>query len=220
MPKAVARLAVDVVSAVPGSTAARAAVVVGATGVAVGAGALGMDPSGGVSHAAAPAVHSRSLQLQAQSLVQDHTSNMGAVDARSSRSLHRPPLASVEQAAKAGAMPAAKQNVSGAVTKTVAPASPQEVAMSLLGSYGWDSGQFSCLNALWTRESNWNLYAQNVSSGAYGIPQALPGSKMATAGSDWATDATTQIRWGLSYIRSSYGSPCGAWGHSESYGWY
>jgi Transglycosylase SLT domain len=76
------------------------------------------------------------------------------------------------------------------------------------------------LPPLWVRESGWNPYAQNSSSGAYGIPQALPGSKMASAGSDWATNPETQIRWGLSYIRASYGSPCGAWSHSESYGWY
>jgi hypothetical protein len=109
------------------------------------------------------------------------------------------------------------------MTKSVAPApppTPREIAASLLGSYGWDSGQFSCLEALWTRESGWNPYAQNSSSGAYGIPQALPGSKMASAGSDWATNPETQIKWGLSYISTSYGSPCGAWYHSESYGWY
>ena len=70
------------------------------------------------------------------------------------------------------------------------------------------------------RESGWNPSAQNASSGAYGIPQSLPGSKMASAGADWATNPATQIKWGLGYIQDRYGSPCGAWGHSESYGWY
>jgi hypothetical protein len=86
--------------------------------------------------------------------------------------------------------------------------------------YGWTSTQWSCLDKLWTRESRWNYRAQNSSSGAYGIPQALPGWKMAMSGSDWRTNPVTQIRWGLGYIRSRYNSPCSAWGHSESHGWY
>ena len=98
--------------------------------------------------------------------------------------------------------------------------SPQQVAMAMLPGFGWSASEFSCLNALWDRESGWNPNAANPSSGAYGIPQALPGSKMATAGADWQTDAATQIRWGLGYIKASYGSPCGAWGHEESSGWY
>lgn len=80
--------------------------------------------------------------------------------------------------------------------------------------------QWSCLDALWQRESNWNPSAMNPSSGAYGIPQSLPGSKMASAGADWRTNPATQIRWGLGYIKGRYGSPCGAWGHSQSVGWY
>jgi hypothetical protein len=97
--------------------------------------------------------------------------------------------------------------------------SAQQIAMSLLGSYGWSSGQFSCLDSLWMRESGWDVTAENP-DGAYGIPQAYPGSKMASAGPDWQTDATTQIRWGLGYIRSMYGSPCGAWSHELATGWY
>jgi hypothetical protein len=98
--------------------------------------------------------------------------------------------------------------------------SPQQIAMAMLGSYGWSSSQFSCLDSLWNRESGWNASAANPSSGAYGIPQALPGSKMASAGSDWQTSAATQIRWGLGYIQGTYGSPCGAWAHEEADGWY
>lgn len=85
--------------------------------------------------------------------------------------------------------------------------------------YGWTGSQFSCLDRLWTRESGWNYRAQNP-SGAYGIPQALPGSKMARSGSDWRTNPVTQIKWGLGYIKSRYGSPCTAWGNSQSHGWY
>jgi hypothetical protein len=78
----------------------------------------------------------------------------------------------------------------------------------------------SCLVNLWNRESGWRYTADNPSSGAYGIAQALPGSKMATVGSDWATNPQTQILWGLDYIASSYGSPCNAWAHETSAGWY
>lgn len=107
-----------------------------------------------------------------------------------------------------------------AVTAPAPSGSPQQIAMAMLASYGWSSSEFSCLDPLWEHESGWNVYASNPGSGAYGIPQALPGSKMASAGPDWATDAATQIRWGLSYIQATYGSPCGAWSHEEASGWY
>ena len=82
------------------------------------------------------------------------------------------------------------------------------------------SAQYSCLDALWTRESNWNPYATNASSGAYGIPQALPGDKMAIFGADWRTNPVTQVKWGLSYIAGRYGTACNAWAHSQQDGWY
>jgi hypothetical protein len=91
---------------------------------------------------------------------------------------------------------------------------------ALLLDAGYSLDQMSCLDNLWTKESGWNERAQNPSSGAYGIPQALPGSKMATAGDDWQTNPATQIRWGLSYIDSRYGTPCAAWQFSQSNGWY
>ena len=97
--------------------------------------------------------------------------------------------------------------------------SPQQIARAMLGSYGWSSKQFGCLQSLWNAESGWNVYASNP-SGAYGIPQALPGSKMASAGPDWQSNPATQIRWGLGYIKGLYGSPCGAWAHEEADGWY
>jgi hypothetical protein len=98
--------------------------------------------------------------------------------------------------------------------------SPQQIAGAMLGSFGWGQDQFGCLVSLWNAESGWNVSASNPSSGAYGIPQALPGSKMASAGPDWQTNAATQIRWGLGYVQGLYGSPCGAWGHEQSTGWY
>jgi hypothetical protein len=97
---------------------------------------------------------------------------------------------------------------------------PRQLAELMLSEFGWSSGQFSCLDSLWMHESGWNVFAENPSSGAYGIPQALPASQMASAGSDWQTDAATQIRWGLGYIQQRYGSPCGAWGHEVAIGWY
>ena len=100
------------------------------------------------------------------------------------------------------------------------PGSAQAIAREMVLARGWDEGQFACLAALWKRESNWRVNAMNQSSGAYGIPQALPGEKMATAGADWQTNPATQITWGLNYISARYETPCGAWASSESKGWY
>ena len=100
------------------------------------------------------------------------------------------------------------------------PGTAQAIAYEMVAARGWAVSEFDCLVALWNRESHWNVYSNNVRSGAYGIPQALPGSKMASAGADWATNPATQITWGLGYITGRYGTPCGAWGHSQSSGWY
>jgi hypothetical protein len=97
---------------------------------------------------------------------------------------------------------------------------PQAIAQALLPTFGFDSSQMSCLVPLWMGESGWRVTAENTSSGAYGIPQALPGSKMGSAGADWRSNAATQIEWGLGYIRDRYGSPCGAWGFKQGHGWY
>jgi uncharacterized protein YabE (DUF348 family) len=101
----------------------------------------------------------------------------------------------------------------------VSSGSAQQIAAGMVAARGWGSGQFSCLVSLWNKESGWRTNAANP-SGAYGIPQALPGSKMASAGSDWQTSARTQITWGLGYIASVYGSPCNAWAHSQATNWY
>lgn len=103
---------------------------------------------------------------------------------------------------------------------SVDPGSAQAIARDMAAARGWGDGEFSCLVSLWDRESGWNAAAYNASSGAFGIPQALPGNKMASAGADWQTNPATQIAWGLGYIGDRYGSPCGAWGHSQSVGWY
>ena len=99
------------------------------------------------------------------------------------------------------------------------PGTAQAIGLELVQARGWGNDQFACLVSLFNRESGWNVYAANP-SGAYGIPQALPGSKMASAGADWATNPRTQITWGLNYIAGRYLTPCGAWAHSQSTGWY
>jgi hypothetical protein len=99
------------------------------------------------------------------------------------------------------------------------PGTAQAIAMDLLPAYGFSTDQFGCLNDIWTNESGWRYNAENP-SGAYGIPQALPGDKMASAGPDWQTDPTTQIKWGLEYIKTTYGTPCDAWAFWQANGWY
>lgn len=103
---------------------------------------------------------------------------------------------------------------------STSPGSNRDIARNMLSDFGFGDDQWSCLDSLWEKESNWNHTAQNASSGAYGIPQSLPGSKMASSGSDWETNPATQIHWGLSYIEDRYGTPCEAWNHSQANNWY
>jgi len=110
---------------------------------------------------------------------------------------------------------------SGHIVLLAAARTPRQIARGMLPKFHWNvSKQFKYLSWLWQRESGWNRYAYNPYSGAYGIPQALPGSKMASAGPNWRSNASTQIRWGLRYIRARYGSPHRAWNHSQAAGWY
>lgn len=101
-----------------------------------------------------------------------------------------------------------------------AQSNPRAVARLLVADRGWADTQFGCLDSLWAKESGWSWQANNSGSGAFGIPQALPGSKMASVGSDWDTNPITQIKWGLSYISNRYGTPCSAWAQSQSVNWY
>ncbi|MEU2020731.1 transglycosylase SLT domain-containing protein [Streptomyces sp. NPDC016469] len=94
--------------------------------------------------------------------------------------------------------------------------SAQDTAKQMIG----DDGQFQCFSNIVSHESGWNPSATNASSGAYGLVQALPGSKMSSAGSDWKTNPGTQIKWGLDYMNSRYGSPCGAWSFWQAHNWY
>lgn len=101
------------------------------------------------------------------------------------------------------------------------PDSNRHLGAQMAAQRGWSGSQWSCLDALWQKESGWSHTIYNrQGSGAYGIPQALPGSKMGSHGSDWRTNPRTQIAWGLDYVAGRYGTPCGAWSHSKSRGWY
>ena len=108
----------------------------------------------------------------------------------------------------------------GAVPTNYSGEDPRSLAKPLVAAQGWGDSEYQCLVLLWNRESQWNPYAENASSGAYGIPQSLPGSKMASAGADWRTNPITQINWGIGYIKGRYGTPCSAWAHSNAVGWY
>jgi hypothetical protein len=140
-----------------------------------------------------------------------------AADAAAAEAAAAAAAAAAEEAAAAAAAQALADRVATAAT----PDGARTVAAALAAeSYGWGDAQFQCLDSLWTKESGWNYQAENASSGAFGIPQSLPGSKMATVADDWATNGVTQITWGLDYIARGYGTPCAAWSHSQSVNWY
>lgn len=127
--------------------------------------------------------------------------------------------ATADDAATSDTESVSAENTLAAVAATPDAGSAQAVALQLVTARGWGTDQYNCLVSLWNKESGWRVNAYNP-SGAYGIPQALPGSKMATAGADWQTNPATQITWGLNYIAGVYGTPCGAWGHSQANNWY
>jgi len=169
-------------------------------------------------------------QQSASAIFVEHADQLRLAQTRAAIAQRQAASKRAEAAAKQAAAaqsPAATQTPAAAQPSQTATAavpaasgSPQQIAEAMLGSFGWSASQFSCLDPLWAHESGWSVSAYNAGSGAFGIPQALPGSRMASAGPDWQTDAATQIRWGLEYIKSTYGSPCGAWAHEEATGWY
>lgn len=130
--------------------------------------------------------------------------------------------AAAKQAADAAAAAAAAEAAAAAAAPKAVddPAAAKAYAASILGNYGWSASEMTALNTLWEKESNWRTTATNASSGAYGIVQSLPATKMATAGADWQTNYQTQIRWGLNYIKERYGSPSAALGFHLANNWY
>jgi hypothetical protein len=210
--------------------------------VAVGAGVVTLNPGTSAQQAAFLHAPAKSQQAQRGVTAPDprygralaaSRSRLGAQEMRlrakhaAERKAARRRAAARRAAARraaeraAAAQQASSQGGGGGGAAAPAPSgSPQQIAAGMLGSFGWSSGEFGCLQSLWNQESGWNVYASNPSSGAYGIPQALPGDKMASAGPDWQSSAATQIRWGLGYIKGTYGSPCAAWSHEQATGWY
>jgi hypothetical protein len=195
-----------------------------ATGVAIGTGSLtlGADhrphasatnlTGAGAAADAATTAPPAGAEAQAPAVPSESASDRAPVVSRSER----------RSAADPQKLDTLSLGGGNAMTRTedLSDEDPRVIAAALLSEFGWSQDQFGCLDSLWTRESGWNVHADNPSSSAYGIPQALPGSKMSSAGADWATNPVTQIRWGLGYIQDRYGSPCSAWGHSESQGFY
>ena len=114
-----------------------------------------------------------------------------------------------------------KKKVSRSSEREVSPTGRnQRIGKELAAARGWDGRQWNCLRDLWIKESGWSTRSSNASGTAWGIPQALPGSKMAKFGSDWRTNPATQIKWGLHYIDNRYGNPCSAWNHFQNHNWY
>lgn len=180
-------------------------VAVAATGATVSTGLLSAAPAS-VSAAAAD------------------LGDLGATTTAGATPRERTPVVSRSSDRRAASDPAKvaalSQDEGGAMTQTesLSDSAPRDIGRALLGEFGFSSDQFGCLDSLWTRESGWNMHADNPTSSAYGIPQALTATH--NLGSDYMTNPVTQIQWGLDYIRDRYGSPCGAWGHSQSTGWY
>jgi hypothetical protein len=161
------------------------------------------------------------IALKAQKEAEEKARQEAEEKARQEAEAAAAAAAAAAEAKKSSGSPAPKPvYATGGAVGGTSPADAQATARSMLAGYGWGDDQFGCLVSLWNKESGWNYQAYNKSSGAFGIPQALPGSKMSTAGADWQTNPATQIAWGLGYISGRYGTPCGAWGHSQSTGWY
>jgi hypothetical protein len=185
----------------------------------------------GTSYTAAQSERDETAQLRADRLERERASVASRAAQREAQAKADAAAAAAAAQAKA-AEDAAKK---AAAPKTAAPTTPpnygpipascsaytgnRAIGCSILLQKGFGLDQMPCLDKLFTRESNWRVNASNP-SGAFGIPQALPGSKMATAGADWQTNPATQITWGLGYIQGRYSTPCGAWAHSEATGWY
>jgi hypothetical protein len=171
-------------------------------------------PSSSAADAAADAVRMRN---QVEAIAQQQVALQNAADlkmAAKNTALRR------YQALERANRSSSEERASRDAERKKYEGTPKEVAMNLLPDHGWGEGQFTCLEKLWNKESRWKVSAANPTSSAYGIPQALPGKRMAAYGSDWRTNPVTQIKWGLDYIEATYGSPCSAWAHSVAKNWY
>jgi hypothetical protein len=181
--------------------AALSTVAVAATGVAVAGGvnAPQLAPSSQLGASAADPLTDAELEDRAGATVSRSDSREDAV------------------AAKEVAL-AQDQGLAVTRTEDVSESDPRDIARALLPEFGFSSDEFSCLDALYVSESNWRIDADNPTSSAYGIPQAL--TSMHDLPSDYYTSAEAQIRWGLGYIQDAYGTPCSAWSFKQSNNWY
>ena len=143
------------------------------------------------------------------------TSTAGPTSSSSPSSSSSSPKASPTTSPTSKPTPTATSSTSGLQGYNATPAQARALAQQLV-----PAGQFACFDNIITRESSWNMHATNASSGAYGLAQALPGSKMGTVASDWRTNAVTQIKWAIGYMTSRYGSPCAAWAFWQNHHWY
>jgi hypothetical protein len=176
-------------------------------------------PSAAPEVAAAPAYE---IYLEGQETTWQAGADAKAAIAAGLSEVKAKQVAAKKAAAKRAAEKAAAEARAAAKAEAMrnAQRNPRAIGRIMAAERGWTGRQWTCLNKLWTRESQWKWNADNPTSSAYGIPQALPGRRMAANGSDWATNPVTQIAWGLDYIAGRYGSPCNAWAHSERVGWY
>ncbi len=194
------------------NTLVASGVAAAATGISVSTGVLNSDGALATTAVASDLHHSRAAagKLTASDLLKRQTAvSRSAGDRRA-----------VSDTKKVSALADTTSGKASTKVVQVDPADPKDLARALMPEFGLNASEFGCLDNIWSQESGWNIHADNPSSSAYGIPQALPGSKMSSAGPDWATNAETQIRWGLGYIHDRYGSACGAWGFKSGHGWY
>lgn len=213
---------------------AAAAAIVAVAGASAARPASDVEPVSLASFTASPTAVAQASELSRN----HHDTNAALAEARRS-GVQRASALTQQQKVAAVALVKARADAASALararTEAAARVSRQKVRQGLLAraqsdpkaagrllaeDRGWGAEQFGCLESLWSKESGWRWNASNSSSGAYGIPQALPGSKMASAGGDWSTNPATQITWGLSYIANRYGTPCSAWAHSQASNWY
>ncbi|MCH1868137.1 lytic transglycosylase domain-containing protein [Nocardioides sp. CFH 31398] len=203
---------------VVGSTVAFSSAAVVATGVVVSGGVLNADQVP-LDAASAGTTVSTGLGDSGATSTAIGTERLTRILTERSEAISRSDRRENTDPAKEAAL--AQDGGAGMVEEVeLSDSDPRDIAQALLPEYGFSSDQFSCLDSLWTKESGWSVTADNPTSSAYGIPQSLPGEKMASEGADWATNPETQIRWGLGYIQDRYGSPCGAWSHSVANNWY
>jgi hypothetical protein len=185
-------------------------VAAAATGISVSGGVFSSDATMSTPAAASDLTAARqSSPLTARELASRNRSVSRSADDR------RATADKLKRAALSNASGVARTKV-----ERINSSDPKSLTRALMPEFGLSTAEFGCLDRIWTQESGWNVHADNPSSSAYGIPQALPGSKMSSAGPDWADNAETQIRWGLGYIRDRYGSACSAWGFKSGHGWY